>query len=93
MKRFIKYLNEEFDQTPLAPLAIKWLKNKFGDNNEFIHKPNLSDGANKRFDASIEGKTFTITGRKHKTKLEDSGDTIIFKIEPDEQELENDDEF
>jgi hypothetical protein len=94
MERFIKYLNEEFEQAPLVPLAMKWLKNKFGENNEFVHKPNLSPGSNKQFDVSIEGKTFTITGRKHKTETENPKDTIIFKIEADEdEEVKDDEEF
>ncbi len=86
---------EAFDQTPLVPLAMKWLKKKFGDKHEFIHKPKLSDGSNKKFDVSEGGKTFTIVGRKHKTEIENPKDTVIFRIEPDEDpEVKGeDDEF
>jgi hypothetical protein len=83
----------EFDQNVFSASAIKWLKDKFGEKYEFIHKPNLSDGDNKHFNASQDGKQFTIIARKHNTEYTNPKDTIIFKIEPDEEVSMDQDEF
>jgi hypothetical protein len=95
MKKFRDYLTEEFNQNEYKPAALKWLNNRFGSENEFIHKPNLTDsGGNKYFDVSIDGKTFTIVGRKHESETENPKNTIIFKITPDEdEEVKDDKEF
>ena len=99
MERFIKYLSEEFDQAPLVPLAMKWLKNKFVSSQntmEFIHKPNLNDDGNKKYDVSVDGKHFSIVGRKHETEYSNPVNSIIFKIISSENEDENEeseDEF
>ena len=85
-------VEEEFDQTEYLPAAMKWLKAKFGDRHEFVHKPRLTDANLKYFDVSEDGKTFTIAGRKHKTEMTNPKDTVIFKIIPDEDPEEKDDE-
>jgi hypothetical protein len=83
----------EFNQEAFVSSAMKWLKDKFGEKYEFIHKPKLSNGNNKYFNASQDGKQFTIVARKHNTEYTNPKDTIIFKIEPDEEVSMDQDEF
>ena len=85
-------IQEEFDQGPLVKLATDWLKNKYpADEYEFVHKPLLKDGM-KTFHVSTGGKTFVIQAKKADTEYENPVNTILFKIESDEEE-ENEDSF
>ena len=98
MERFIKYLNEEFNQEELVPLALKWLKNKFPEAEygfSFEHKPNLTNDT-KTYSVTIDGKCFDIVGRIFDANgdgKESEGDVVQFKIvaseeEPQEEEKE-----
>ena len=80
-------VTEKFDQKPLVPLAMKWLKQKFGEEFEFKHKPNLSE-IGKTYFASIDGKEFGIAGKRYDTTGDGEPDTVLFKILPDEDEEE-----
>jgi len=81
-----------FDQKPLVPLAMKWLKKKFGDEFEFKHKANLSE-IGKTYYASIDGKEFGIAGKKYDTTGDGDADTVLFKILPDEEEDQKEPSF
>jgi len=79
---------EEFNQEDYKPQALKWLKNKFGDKFEFIHKPNLSN-ADKTYHCSEDQKQFSIAGRKYDTNGDDRPDTVAYKILPAEDSEES----
>ena len=85
--KFKDYLSEEFEQKDLKASAEKWLKQKFGDEYEFVHKPNLTDG-DKTYHCSIDGKQFSISGRKYDTDGDGSPDTVGYKIINSEEEIE-----
>ncbi len=83
---------KDFDVKKLVPLAMKWLKSKFGDEFEFKHKQNLSE-IGKTYYASIDGKEFGIAGKKFDTTGDGEADTVLFKILPDEEEEEKEPAF
>jgi len=86
--RFTTYLNEAFDQTPLVPLAKKWLAQKFPFEQHgyvFKHNAKLLD-TTKSYDVSISGKEFTIAGRLYDTNSDGAKDTVVFRINPSEEE-------
>ncbi len=81
-----------FNQNEYKAAAEKWLKNKFGDKFDFIHKENLSD-ADKTYHCSEGGKQFSIAGRKYDTSGDDKADTVAYKILPAEEEDEKEEDF
>jgi len=85
-------LSKDFDAKKLVPLAMKWLKSKFGDEFSFKHKQNLSE-VGKTYFASIDGKEFGIAGKKFDTTGDGEADTVLFKILPDEEEEEKEPAF
>jgi len=86
--KFKNYLTEvAFDQSKYVASAEKWLKGKFKDQYEFVHKPLLSD-SDKTYYVSVDGKHFGIAGKKFDTTGDDELDTICYKIIADEDELE-----
>ena len=87
-----KQKKSSFDPEPLVPLAMKWLKKKFGDEFVFKHKQNLSE-IGKTYYASIDGKEFGISGKLFDTNQDGSGDTVLFKIDPMEDEEETEAPF
>ena len=93
MTRFIKYLNEDFDQKELVPLALKWLKNKFPTEEfgfTFAHTPNLT-AETKIYSVTVNGKCFDIAGRIFDANgdgEESKGDVVQFKIVNSEEEPE-----
>jgi len=93
MERFIKYLSEEFDQTKLVPVALKWLKNKFPEDEfgfKFEHKPNLTNDT-KTYSVHQDGHSFDIVGRIFDANgdgKESEGDVVQFKIVSSEEEEE-----
>ena len=76
---------QAFDQSKLKSAALKWLKAKWEDNYEFIHKPNLMD-ADKTFHVSQDGEQFSIAGRKYDSNGDGEKNAVAFKIIPAEQE-------
>ncbi len=84
---FKEYIKE--DQNEYLPSALKWLKSKFGDKYTFKHTPKLND-IDKTYSASIDGKEFTIAGKKYDTDSDGKIDTVAFKIIID---LEKEEEF
>ena len=89
---FKHYINEEFNQEEFVKAAAEWLKGKFGDSYEFIHKPNLND-PDKTYYASIYGKHFGITGKRFDTNGDGNVDTILYKIINSDQEEEEPEGF
>jgi len=87
-----KKIHEKFEQAALVPDAIKWLKQKFGDELEFKHSPGLSNPT-KSYDCSINGKEFTISGRMYDSNGDGVKNVVLFKIEPPEEEQEEEDAF
>ncbi len=88
-----KELFEEFDQEKLKSSAEKWLRQKFGDEYEFVFTPKLKDG-DKTYHASINGKQFSITGRKYDTDGDGIADSVAYKIEDsNEEEPEKESDF
>ncbi len=86
--RFKNYLNEEFDQKAYLKDALEWLNQKFPDNGfTFKHKPNLVNDT-KTYNVSINGKEFDIAGRLMDTNSDGTKDTVLFKINPVEDEPE-----
>jgi hypothetical protein len=84
-------VNEAFDQTPLVPLALKWLKQKFPFDTHgyvFKHNPKLLEPT-KSYDISIENKEFVIAGRLFDTNSDGTKDTVVFRINPSEEEPES----
>lgn len=87
---FIIEEESNFDQKSYLKDALEWLEKKFPDHGfEFKHKPNLVN-ATKTYSASINGKEFDIAGRLMDTNSDGTKDTVLFKIEPVEEEPEND---
>ena len=86
---YTTFLVEAFDQTKYVSAAEKWLKAKFKDKYEFVHKANLADPT-KTYYVSVDGKHFGISGKKFDTTGDDELDTICYKIIPDEDEPETD---
>ena len=82
---------QSFDQSKLKAKALKWLKAKWEDQYEFIHKPNLAD-ADKTFHVSQEGEQFSIAGRKYDSNGDGEKNAVAFKIIPAEQEPEKNDQ-
>ena len=68
--------------------ALKWLKNKFGDKYNFKHSPSLNN-IDKSYAVSIDGKEFTIVGKKYDTNGDGEKDTVLFKIIIDEEKDQN----
>jgi len=85
IKEESKKTSKSFDAKSLVPLAMKWLKAKFGDEFIFKHKQNLTE-IGKTYYASIDGKEFGIAGKKFDTDGDGDPDTVLFKILPDEEE-------
>jgi hypothetical protein len=80
----------KFDQTPYVKKAMKWLEAKWPKekfNFTFKHNPKLT-GDLKRYYASIDGVEFEIAGKAFDTTGDDEPDTVVFKINP----VEDDDE-
>jgi hypothetical protein len=77
----------EFDQTKYVPLAMKWLKNKFGDDFNFKHNAKLSE-IGRSYHVSVDDKEFIISGKAFDTTDDGKPDTVVFKIEPIEAEEE-----
>jgi len=71
------------DVDKLVPLAMQWLKAKFGDNYEFKHKQQLSE-IGKTYYAAVNGEEFGISGKKYDTTGDGKPDTVLFKIIPTE---------
>ena len=85
--RFKTFL-ESFDQTPLVPLAMKWMKNKWPEdkfNYTFKHNPKLSNPS-KSFYVSVDGKEFEIAGKLFDTSGDGEKDTVVFRINPAEED-------
>ena len=97
MERFTKYLNEEFDQTALVPLAMKWLEKKFPKEEfgyTFKHTANVTN-TTKTYSVHIDDKEFDIEGRifdANNSGEEDAGDVVQFKIVPTEEEPEEEEQ-
>ena len=91
----MKFTNifEEFDQKKLLPLALKWLKMKFPEDEygfKFKHVPKLKD-ATKTYNVTVDGKEFDIAGRifdKNGSGKEDEGDVVQFMIIDTQEEEE-----
>ena len=96
MKTFIELFEEaeEFDQKKLLPLAMKWLKTKFPEDEygfTFKHTPNVTN-TTKTYSVTVDGKEFDIEGRifdMNGNDKEDKGDVVQFKINPTEEEPED----
>lgn len=96
--RFKSYLTEEeeaknpdsFDPLKLVPLAMKWLKMKFPEDDfgfEFKYMANVTN-ATKTYSVAVDGKEFDIEGRifdKNGSGKEDAGDVVQFRINPTEE--------
>ena len=92
--KYTTFLKEEFDQKAYLKDALEWLKGKFPEDEygyEFIHKPNLIN-TTKTYSVSINGKHFDISGRLMDTNSDGSKDTVLFKIEPVEEEPQGEQE-
>jgi len=83
--------NQSFDQKPYIQSAIKWLKQKYGAQWNFVHSPKLDD-PNKTITVSIDNKHFNIAGKRAETPGADT-DVILFKILPIEEPDEIDNPF
>lgn len=89
--KFKSYLQEEFDQQSCLKDAKEWLAKKFPKEDfgfTFKHKPNLTNST-KTYSASINGKEFDILGRLMDSNSDGTKDTVLFKIEPVEEEPES----
>ena len=80
-----------FDQTKLKSKALKWLKAKWTDSYDFIHKPNLTDG-DKTFHVSQDGEQFSIVGRRYDSNGDGEKNSVAFKIVPAETEIPKNDQ-
>ncbi len=90
---FKTYLTEEFDQKQYLSDAMEWLKKKFPDNGfTFKHKPNLTNDT-KTYPVSINNKEFDIAGRLMDTNSDGNKDTVLFRIDPVEEQEEKEEAF
>ena len=78
------------EQKKLLPLALKWLKNRFGDGFNFKHNPKLNVPNMKSYNVSVDNKEFILSGRGFDTSEDGKVDTVLFRIdtieEPEETE-------
>lgn len=89
--RFKTFLTEEFNQEEYLDDAIEWLEKKFADHDfTYKHKPKLTNDT-KTYSVSINDKEFDISGRLMDSNSDGTKDTVLFRIDPVEEE-ESDEE-
>ena len=90
--KFNEYLVEEFDQSTYLKDALEWLNKKFPDKGyEFKHTPMMKNDT-KTYNVSINGKEFDIVGRLMDSNSDSKKDTVLFRINPVEDEPEEKEE-
>ncbi len=86
---------EEFNTETAKKDALKWLANKYGELFTFKHIEKMEMGGDntKTYDIVVGENTYKLNLRKFDSNGDGDMDTVGFDIEPDAEEVEDENEL